>query len=208
MVINGFGFSKYQTMLVGLPSGAIAFIAVWASALIPRFKPNFRLYTGLILTIVPLLGSALIVGLPAEGYEWGIVAGTWLAGITSAFIATSASLMASNVKGNTKKSVVSSLYYISFCIGCIIGPQAWTDDDAPRYAKGCYLSIASWILLIVVFVLYLVFVQTKNKHRDRKAAEGDSRYDTSEAAIGGYLVGVSVDSDITDVQDKAFRYKL
>lgn len=195
-------------MLVGLPSGAICFIAVWASALIPRFFHGFRLYGGLLLTFVPLLGSALIVGLPAEGYEWGIVAGTWLAGTGSALIATSASLMASNVKGNTKKSIVSTLFFISYCIGCIIGPQAWTEDDAPRYAKGCYLSIASWILLIVVLVLYLVFVRTKNKCRDRKAAEGDSRYDTSEAAIGGYLVGVSVDSDVTDVQDKAFRYKL
>lgn len=195
-------------MLVGLPSGAICFIAVWASALIPRLIPGSRLYGGLFLAFIPLLGSALIVGLPAEGYEWGIVAGTWLAGTGSALIATSASLMASNVKGNTKKSVVSTLFFISYCIGCIIGPQAWMEEDAPRYAKGYYLSIASWILLILVLVSYLVFVQTKNKSRDRRAAEGDTRYDTSQGVAGGYRVGVSVDSDITDLQDKAFRYRL
>jgi MFS transporter, ACS family, allantoate permease len=145
IVINGFGYSKFQTMLVGLPGGAFNFITVWASALFPRWFPNARINTGIGLAFVPLIGSALLLALPAHA-KWGIVVSTWMAACSSALLSSAASMMASNVKGNTKKSVVSAGFFICYCIGCIIGPQAWLSADAPRYIKGCSRSVASWAL--------------------------------------------------------------
>jgi len=43
MVINGFGYSKYQSMLVGLSGGAIDSVTVWISAGGPRFCPGTRI---------------------------------------------------------------------------------------------------------------------------------------------------------------------
>jgi ACS family allantoate permease-like MFS transporter len=40
IVINGFGYSKFQAMLVSLPGGFINFSTIWAGALIPRFFPG------------------------------------------------------------------------------------------------------------------------------------------------------------------------
>ncbi|KAL2874408.1 hypothetical protein SGCOL_010388 [Colletotrichum sp. CLE4] len=197
-------------MLVGLPGGAISFITIWASALIPRFLPDTRIYTSIGLSVVPLLGSAMLLALPLYGAEWGIVASTWLAACCSALLSSTASMMASNVKGNTKKSVVSAGFFIVYCVGCIVSPQAWTEGDAPRYTKGCILSIASWVGLIVTYAVYGVVLRRENVRRDRLAAEGRYEYD-----VGGYgggeeavQMGVAVDSDLTDVQDKAFRYSL
>ncbi|CCF40729.1 hypothetical protein CH063_11216, partial [Colletotrichum higginsianum] len=140
LVINGFGYSKFETMLVGLPSGAVAFILVWVGALGPRFLPNTRCFFGMFLAAVPLLGSLLLVVLPAN-LKWGIVASTWLAGSTAPPLGQVVGLMASNIKGNTKKSVVSAIFFIFYCIGCIVGPQLWQKQDAPRYTKGCITSI-------------------------------------------------------------------
>lgn len=194
-------------MLVGLPGGAIGFVTVWMSALVPRIFPSSRIYTAIGLSFVPLIGSTLLLALPVEGYDWGIVAGTWFASCGSALIATSASLMASNVKGNTKKSTVSVMFFIAYCVGCIIGPQAWTEKDAPRYTKGCILSIASWVCMIFTMVAYIIAVRRKNLSRDSKAADGQVEFIVGGNTGDGHAVGVAVDSDLTDVQDKGFRYQ-
>ncbi|KAI8236208.1 major facilitator superfamily transporter [Colletotrichum sp. SAR 10_99] len=210
LVVNGFGYSPFQTMLVGLPGGAISFVTIWVAALVPRFFPGTRVYTSMGLCLVPLLGSTMLLALPAKGYEWGIVASTWLAACCSSLLSSSAAMMASNVKGNTKKSVVSAGFFIVYCIGCIVSPQAWTESDAPRYTKGCILSIASWVALIVTYAVYGFAIKKENAKRDVLAGEGRYEYmvgghDGGEQAV---QMGVAVDSDLTDVEDKAFRYNL
>ncbi|KAM6507732.1 hypothetical protein FSOLCH5_012931 [Fusarium solani] len=211
LVINGFGFSKFHTMLVGLPGGAINFTTVWMSAIIPLLLPGKRVYTAIGLTLVPLAGSAILLALPVNvngGASWGIVAATWLAACSSAPLCACASLVASNVKGNTKKSIVSAGFFITYCVGCIVSPQAWQEEDAPRYTKGCILSIASWAALIATLVIYMTLVKRENSIRDGKAAEGQIEYlSASQVGEGSHTqIGVSVDSDLTDIGDKGFRY--
>jgi ACS family allantoate permease-like MFS transporter len=205
-VINGFGYSKFQAMLVSLPGGFINFSTIWASALIPRFFPGTRIYTGIGLTFVPLLGSALLLALPSQ-YKWGIVASTWLASCSAALLSCAAALMASNVKGNTKKSTISCGFFISYCVGCIVSPQAWLEADAPRYTKGCILSIASWIALAIGFAVYGFAMRRENLSRDQRAELGHEEY-IIPTEHDGHQAGVKIDSDLTDVQDKAFRYTL
>ncbi|KEF61350.1 uncharacterized protein A1O9_02916 [Exophiala aquamarina CBS 119918] len=60
IVIQGFGFSKFQTMLVGLLGGALAFILVWVGPLVPLYYPNARCFTGMFLAFCPMLGSLLL----------------------------------------------------------------------------------------------------------------------------------------------------
>ncbi|KAH7149216.1 major facilitator superfamily domain-containing protein [Dactylonectria estremocensis] len=211
LIVNGFGFSKFRTMLVGLPGGAINFTTVWMSALIPRMFPGTRIYTAIGLTLVPLVGSIVLLALPVNangGAAWGIVGATWLAACSSAPLCACAGLMASNVKGNTKKSIVSAGFFISYCVGCIVSPQAWQQGDAPRYTKGCILSIASWIAMLVTLVVYLITIKRKNSIRDAKATEGRLEYLTgSQLGEGSHTqIGVSIDSDLTDLGDKGFRY--
>jgi hypothetical protein len=117
--------------------------------------------------------------------------------------------MASNVKGNTKKSSTTTIFFVAYCVGCIISPQAWTEADAPRYLKGCILSIASLVYLMITLVVYAFLLDKENKLRNRKAAEGHVDYMVeSQGRAEGIQSGVAIDSDLTDRQDKAFRYIL
>lgn len=104
--------------------------------------------------------------------------------------------MASNVKGNTKKSVVSAVFFIFYCVGCIVGPQLWQKQDAPRYRKGCIASIVSFGCLVIAFLVHYFTAKRSNKKRD-KAAEELNDVD---------LAGMATDSDLTERQDKGFRY--
>ena len=109
--------------------------------------------------------------------------------------------MASNVKGNTKKSVVSAIFFVFYTVGCITGPQLWQKEDAPRYTKGCITSVVAWCALIVLFVVHYFTAKASNRKRD--AATGDVSILRGEDSD---QVGVSVDSDLPEWQDALFRY--
>lgn len=182
-------------MLVGLPSGVIGFILVWIGGLGPKFLPRSRSYFGIALAIIPMIGTLLLLLLPANA-SWGIVVSTWFAGATAPPLGQAVGLMASNVKGNTKKSVTSAIFFVFYCIGCIVGPQLWQKQDAPRYSKGLTLSIVSFGCLVCAFFVHLFTSKRSNKKRDADALSPD--YDEYS--------GMSVDSDLTERQDKGFRY--
>ena len=71
-----------------------------------RYTKNWRWAWGIFATAIPFIGSILLLSLPASN-SWGIVVSTWLAAQSSDLIVISLSLVASNVKGNTKKSTVN-----------------------------------------------------------------------------------------------------
>lgn len=159
------------------------------------------------LACVPLLGSIMLLSIPASR-PWGIVVGTWFAACSSALLGSSVQLMATNVKGNTKKSVVGVIYFIAYCIGCIVSPQLWTRNDAPRYFKGCLTSVVSWTCLIITYGLYRFVSQKANAKRELKAEEDESFRVGGEDVAHGVSTGIAINSDLTERQDKGFRYAL
>lgn len=48
-------------------------------------------------------------------------------------IPISMSLMSSNVASFTKRSVVSALIFMAYCVGNIVGPQFFLESEAPSY---------------------------------------------------------------------------
>lgn len=200
LVIKGFGFSSFRTMLVGLPSGGVSFVLVWVGALGPAIYPNSRCFVGIFVAIMPLMGTLLLLFLPASN-GWGIVVSTWFAGATAPPLSVAVGLMASNVKGNTKKSVVSAVFFVFYTVGCIAGPQLWQKVDAPRYTKGCITSIVSWCCLVACFLVHYFTARRSNRKRESDMANIAYDHDSD-----GDQIGVSVDSDHTERQDRLFRY--
>jgi hypothetical protein len=116
-------------------------------------------------------------------------------------------MIATNVKGNTKKSVVSAVFFVGYSVGCISGPQLWQAQDAPRYIKGCISSLVSWALLVVTFSVYYFYLKRRNNKRAPLLLAVEADAETDGEKIGSYI-GVEVDSDLTDGQDLKFIYTL
>ncbi|KPI38171.1 putative transporter [Cyphellophora attinorum] len=203
LVINGFGFSRFRTMLVGLPSGALQIITTWSAAFLMGYTKSFRCFSGLLFTIPPLVGSILLLCLPASA-KWGIVVSTWLAAQSSSLIQVSLSILASNVKGNTKKSAVSAVFFLAYSTGCIVSPQLWQKPDAPRYTKGVVASIVCWCLFIISLLAYYVMFRRVNRKRDVEVTE----WEPVENGKTELDAAVDIDSDMTDKQDIKFRNTL
>lgn len=110
------------------------------------------------------------------------------------------SLSASNVKGNTKRAVVNTMFFIGYCAGCIGSPQLWT--KRPRYTEGVIAAIVTWCLLFVVIVAYRAACVRDNRRRDDAAASGSSEtvrdVDLDENGAPRW--------DLTDKEDGLFRY--
>lgn len=103
------------------------------------------------------------------------------------------SLSASNVKGNTKRAMVNTFYFIGYCVGCIAGPQLWKTKTAPRFFEGVVTAIVTWVLLVIAVCIYWYLCFKENARRDAISSSLPDRPYHSE-------------EDITDIEDPLFRY--
>lgn len=109
------------------------------------------------------------------------------------------SLSASNVKGNTKRAIVNTMFFIGYCAGCIGGPQLWTNK--PRYTEGVITGIVTWCLLFVAVLVYRFLCTLDNKKRDACVISGGDMDRQIELDQNGLPK-----NDLTDKEDRQFRY--
>lgn len=152
-----------------------------------------RYIWGIGITVIPIVGNIGIRVIPAN-QKWGIVVCTWLATLISPVLVIIFSLIASNIKGNTKKSTVNNMFYIFYAAAAIAAPQLWSTDESPRYRKGIITNFVCLGGLMVTFLAFGLYVTQENKRRDRQEANGVVTSEENE------------DPDLTDKQDRTFRY--
>ncbi|KAJ5893638.1 MFS general substrate transporter [Penicillium taxi] len=201
LVIKSIGYSDLETMLYTAPSGAVQIFLLWIGTALVWIFPRQRNMAVLVLIIPPLIGNVFLLKLTVTA-QWGLIVASWLSSCITASMSILLSLSASNVKGNTKRATVNTMFFIGYCAGCIGSPQLWTHK--PRYTSGVITAIVTWCLLFVAVIIYWVLCDLDNKKRDA----------SSPAGIIGVGQEVELDekglpiTDLTDLQDKSFRYAL
>lgn len=83
-------------------------------------------------TVISIIGLILIWKLEPND-QAGRMIGLTLAVVYAINLPISLSLVTSNVSGFSKKSVVSSLLFIAYCVGNIVGPQFFLASEEPSY---------------------------------------------------------------------------
>ncbi|KAJ5690418.1 hypothetical protein N7462_004810 [Penicillium macrosclerotiorum] len=199
LVIESIGYSKLDTMLYTAPSGAVQIALLWIGTALVSIFPRQRTLVILVLIIPPFIGTILLLKLDITA-EWGLIVASWLASCITACMSILLSLFASNVKGNTKRAVVNTMFFIGYCAGCIGSPQLWTHK--PRYTSGVITSIVTWCLLFVAVIVYRGLCMHDNRRRDSKmGAIGESMAPEVELDENGMPK-----TDVTDKEDCQFRY--
>lgn len=190
IIISSFGFDEYETLLLNLPSAAVAFFSVlfgtlWAG------KYNARCIAIIILIIPTLIGGALMAWLPADN-KAGLLAGNYMTSTVGASLPLLYSWITANYAGHSKKTTMSAIVLMSFCIGNIIGPKTFRDSDAPAYipAKICIVAFLAFAIMLTVALV--VLYTWENKRRD-KLGEIEMPPDFELM-------------DLTDKENKRFRY--
>ncbi|ODM20573.1 hypothetical protein SI65_03626 [Aspergillus cristatus] len=194
-LITSFGYSEEQSLLYGVPGGAVEVIALIASGYTSHITQQRILCStgGLICAIV---GMVLIVALPLEN-DVGRLIGYYMTQASPTPFVALLSLVSSNMAGYTKKTTVAALYLIGYCAGNIIGPQVFRPKDAPRYVPAEITIIVCWgvCLLILVFI-WCWYKKENNKKAGIRAREDYVRLENQE-----WL-------DLTDWENSEFVYSL
>lgn len=191
LIINAMGYDVYKTLEYGSPSGAIQFVCIWIGVAALYFYPKQRCIVISLLTLVPLVGNIMLYVMRTRG-GWGVIVGSWLGSCITSFYSVTLSLNASNIKGNTKKSIVNNLFYIGYSVGCVIYAQWWNYSKDPTYRNGLIVDIAAWAFFILLIYVYRYKCIYENKKRDNMLESDMPVY--------------PADMDLTDVQDLRHRY--
>lgn len=127
MQISGFGYSPEQSLILGVPGGAVEVVALLLNGYMGHIT-NQRILCSLGGLVAALVGTVLIVALP-ETNDVGRLIGYYMTQASpTAFVALLA-MVSSNVAGYTKKTTVAALYLIGYCAGNIIGMYPLPHDD-------------------------------------------------------------------------------
>ncbi|KAJ5768255.1 hypothetical protein N7533_000838 [Penicillium manginii] len=165
-LIVSFGYTSQQSLLYGIPGGAVVIIACLSNGWAGDRYHN-RTLVACIPMAVALIGIILIIALPTsgDGYNIGRLIGYYLTQAIPATGATVLSLISSNIAGYTKKTTVAALYLIGYCAGNIIGPQTFSPKDAPRYVPAEITIMACFILCICDLLFINWWCRRENRRK-------------------------------------------
>ncbi len=86
---------------------------------------------------------------------------------------------------------------IAFCVGNIIGPLTFREQDAPNYIPAKITIVAVCATAVLFTVILQIYYMWENRRRDKLAADGYVQH----------KIDVEF-SDMTDRQNLEFRYRL
>jgi hypothetical protein len=137
-----------------------------------------------------ILGGSLLAFLPATSK--GALAGNYITHVVGAFLPCSYSFASANTAGHTKKVTMNAILLMSFCLGNILGPLTFRDEDAPSYTPAKITIVAVDLVAVLATVVLWLYYIWQNKRRAKM--ETEHKTDVEFA-------------DQTDLENKEFRYK-
>lgn len=211
LIVALFGFTPIQTTLLGCVDGVVEIVTVWFAVTIATAKGVGRGYAGVILYMCSLLGAILVNTLPSDN-RIGLLFSYWLSAFCIAPFAVFLGWVGPLTAGHTKRITTNAIVLIAYGIGNFAGPFAWKKEYQPRNHVPWDLLAASMGVSALLFLVLRFMLAAENKRRD--AAQRDDSYDDvylTHVDEDGTTVEKRVDRaflDLTDIQNKDFRYVL
>ncbi|WRT68774.1 uncharacterized protein IL334_005754 [Kwoniella shivajii] len=196
LILQSYGYTAFQTILIGLPQAAMQVVFPLSGAYIARKVPGARLYV-LMAYMLPSLVGVIIQyktrnsGALLFGYY---ILGSYVASLGICFAGPGA-----NVVGYTKRVVVGAMVFVAYATGNIVGPHFFVSTETPAYRSGMFACIICFTITIPMAFLLRLYYARENRRRDKLAEEsGDPTYDENRGDF----------SDRTDIENLSFRYAL
>lgn len=125
---------------------------------------------------------------------------SYLTGSYQATFVISLSLITSNTGGQSKKMIVSGMVWFGACLGNIISPFFYKDDQAPTYQLGIgSLLTANCLETVLLFAFRYAFIwENKKKEKERAAM--------LESSEGMAAFNETAFKDMTDKENPNFVY--
>lgn len=115
------------------------------------------------------------------------------------------SFSSANYAGHTKKVTMNAIVLISFCLGNIVGPLTFRQQDEPEYIPAKITIVVTTSFAIMMTGILMGYYTWQNRRRDRRVVSAERIRGEEE---GLEAEKNSVKFDLTDKQNLEFRYCL
>lgn len=129
-ITKGFGYSTRETLLIGMPKGALeTIVTIIASMYSDRFSE--RIMPIMVALIPTIVGAAILVGFGnnATDHKGAVVFATYLCGTFGASLSIVYAWNATNIGGSSKKTVAYAANMFAFAAGNIAGSFVFRDEE-------------------------------------------------------------------------------
>ncbi|CAB4252122.1 similar to Saccharomyces cerevisiae YLR004C THI73 Putative plasma membrane permease proposed to be involved in carboxylic acid uptake and repressed by thiamine [Maudiozyma barnettii] len=185
-----FGFDSYETALLQLPIGAItAMIIIITTQMISRWG-NITLITT-SMYIPAIIGAIVLISLPLS-HKVGNLLSLYLLYSGSCVITNIYIWNSCNTSGYTKRVFRNAITMIFYNVACIIAPQMFRANQAPRYVPAKIGLLVTQCVCIPAQLYVGYLCKKENQQRD-KEQEGQKKEKYQ------FL-------DMTDIENRNFRY--
>ncbi|OAQ96744.1 hypothetical protein LLEC1_05363 [Akanthomyces lecanii] len=200
LVIKGLGFDTEETALLGIPQGVLVVIWIGLGALANKYMPaNSRTIVCIIFMLPTIAGALGFLLAPHDAYVGRLIC-FYLTGSYQAAFVISLSLITSNTGGQSKKMIVSGMIWFGACIGNIISPFFYKDDQAPSYQLGIGSLLTANCIEVLLFFVFRYAFKWENKKKERLRAA------MQETCEGVAALNETAFTDMTDKENPNFVY--
>jgi len=120
----------------------------------------------IITLLIPgMTGGALMAFLPGSN-KTGKLIGNYLTNCIGSSLPLLYSWVAANIAGHTKKVTMNAILLMSFCLGNIVGPLTFRQEDQPDFIPAKITIIVTCGFAACLTLLLRVYYMWENKRRD------------------------------------------
>lgn len=164
-IINGFGYSALNSLLLTMPSGAFGVVFILLTSFIASRRPGSRCWLICGAELGSTLAAVLLWQLPLAN-RGGLLFASSILPSGLAGYSLLLSLQLGNTAGYTKRSAASAGVFIGYCLGNFAGPLLFRVQDAPRFKPAFAVVTATTAAAALLVLVYRFVCVWQNRRRD------------------------------------------
>ena len=202
LIIKGVVQDPLKTTALGIPQGAFQVFWILSGTFLASKLRNCRTIVMAAYLVPTIIGTCLMWKLDRGHHKIGVLFGYYIVGSFVASLVLALQMPATNLGGYTKRITASAIVFTAYCVGNVIGPHAFLEEEAPEYPTGCKLFLACSISQMVIAIGLRMLLVARNKRRDEAAAAvggGDIDLDGDDAVdMTDFEVSLRIWTDLCD----------
>ncbi|ESK92567.1 allantoate permease [Moniliophthora roreri MCA 2997] len=223
LIIQGFGFNQFNTILFNIPFSFFQIIITLLAALIStKIKLKWPVIVG--LSIPPIAGVVALLRLGrGPEHRGALLACYYVLSFFTGLQPMLYSWSSQNTAGHTKKLCTTGVVFVAQCAGNIVGPLLYRTEDKPYYTEGLVANLICWVALAVLTIItaaYLAYLNKKQEATRRRLGKAGKVVDRSlevykaridnkqEGSEEGEAINDKAFDDLTDRVNDDFIYVL
>ncbi|KAH7126050.1 major facilitator superfamily domain-containing protein [Dactylonectria macrodidyma] len=166
IVVSGFGFSTFSTLLLQVPNSVLTMLVVLGTSWLAHKVPSASCYLAMILILTGLVGAIMVGEIDPRNHVARLI-GMYLFSCMVCAFPLVLSLLTSNVAGHTKKTFSNAMLFVTYCAGNTAGLQVFLAKEAPSYPTAFATMIGCLAGALIAMILYRILLARENNRRDR-----------------------------------------